>query len=179
LVIKSKNDRIGVKLMVKKTIKELNFNDFRKYGNYSDMLKPEGIKFGEEPVEFFRDMVQQKMDSSCAVSYSLCRLIKREYIVEASEYHNYSGETIIPLDGDILMHVGPASANDEVPVEDIEIYRVPKGTLVCINPGVWHQAAFAYKCDSVNILVALPERAYVNDCHLITLEPDKKIEILV
>lgn len=165
--------------MITKGIKELNVIEFSKYGNYTSVLNPDAVKFGSEPIEFYRDMIQLGLGQSTTVSFSLCRLLKREFIVEASEYHNYCGEMIIPVDGDILMHVGAASDSDKVPVEDIEIYRIPKGTVVCIRPGVWHQAAFAYNCDSVNILVALPERTYATDCHLIKLQPEEQIKILV
>lgn len=165
---------------MEKTIKELNREDFNKYGSYAKMLDPEGaIKFGAEPIEFYRDMIQLNMGNSNTASFSLCRLLKRDYVIEASEFHNYCGEMIIPIDGDILMHVGPAIDTDKIPVEEIEVYRIPKGTIVCINPGVWHQAAFAYECDSVNILVTLPERTYMNDCNLIKLEPEQYIKISV
>ncbi len=164
--------------MVEKKIKELTKESFKIYGDYASMLEPQGVKFGTAPVEFFRDMLQMSLGNSNCVSFSLCRLEKRPFVIEASEYHNFAGEMIIPLDGDILMHVGPAVDTDEVPAEQIEIFRVPKGTAVCIRPGVWHQAAFAYGCDRVHILVALPERTYKTDCHLFPLAPEKQIRII-
>jgi ureidoglycolate lyase len=165
--------------MIKKTIKELNYEDFYKYGSYSSMLSPKGIKFGNEQIGFYRDMIQLDIGQTGTVSFSLCRIVKRELIIDCSEYHNYTGEMIMPIDGDILMHVGPAIDSDKVPVNDIEIYRIPKGTVVCIRPGVWHQAAFTHNCDEVNILVALPERTYNNDCHLIKLDAEEQIEIKI
>jgi ureidoglycolate lyase len=165
--------------MIKKEVKKLTTENFSIYGTYADMLNPKGTKFGTEPIEFFRDMIQLSLGQSISASFSLCRLQKRDFVIEASEYHNSCGEMIIPLDGDILMHVGAATSTAEVPVADIEIFRIPKGTIVCIRPGVWHQAAFAYKCNSVNILVALPERAYMSDCHLINIPQEKQIVINV
>lgn len=164
--------------MISKEIKELTKDHFHLYGDFVDLLQPRGVKFGEAPVEFFRDLIQLNLGNSNSASFSLCRLEKRPLIVEASEYHDYTGEMIVPLDGDVLIHVGPAVATTEVPVEEIEIFRIPKGTLVCIRPGVWHQAAFAYGCDRVHILVTLPERTYVTDCHLIPLPPEQQIWII-
>ena len=163
--------------MIKKTVKELNYEDFYKYGTYSAILSPKGIKFGNEHIEFYRDMIQLDMGQTSTVSFSLCRILKRELIIDTSEYHNYTGEMIMPIDCDILIHVGAAIDNDKVPVNDIEIYRIPKGTVVCIRPGVWHHAAFVYNCDEANILVALPERTYKNDCHVIELDAEEQIEI--
>jgi len=151
---------------------------FSIYGAYSDMLNPKGIKFGDETFEFYRDMIKLTLGNSNTASFSLCRIFQRPLVINASEYHNYTGEMIIPLDGDILMHVGPATANGVVPVEDIEIFRIPKGVVVCVNPGVWHYAAFVYGCDSVNILVALPERTYMNDCFVVEIPKEKQIEIV-
>lgn len=163
--------------MLKKKINELSTDRFSTYGNYTDMLNPKGIKIGQEPIEFFRDMVRLDLGQSNAAAFSLCRLLKRKLVITHSEYHNHTGEMIIPLDGDILMHVGPATPTGEIPVDDIEIFRVPKGTLVSIHPGVWHHAAFAYGSECVNILVALPERTYINDCFVVELPGDKQIEI--
>lgn len=163
--------------MIKKKINELSIEKFAIYGTYSNMFKPVGVKFGEEPIEFFRDLIRLELGGKNA-AFSLCRLVKRDLVINASEYHNHTGEMIIPLDGDILMHVGPATSNSVVPVEEIEVFRIPKGTVVSIYPGVWHQAAFVYQCDSVNILVALPERTYVNDCYLIDIPLENQIEIV-
>lgn len=165
-------------IMIKKHINELCMEKFSKYGTYSNVLNPKGVKFGEEPVEFYRDIIKLPLGNSNLASFSLCRLLKRPLIIDASEYHNYTGEMIIPLDGDILMHVGPATSNAVVPVEDIEIFRIPKGVVVCINPGVWHYSAFVYRCNIVNILVTLPERTYMNDCYVVEIPVEKQIEIV-
>lgn len=164
--------------MRKVTFKELSLDDFKIYGTYANMLEPEGIKIGKEPIEFFRDMLQQELGSSNTVSFSLCRIKRRPYIIDCTEYHNHCCEAIMPIDGDILMHVGPAVPEGEVPADKIEVFRVPKGTVVNIRPGVWHQAAFPYNCESVNILCLLPERTYANDCHVVELKEQDKIEIV-
>ena len=163
--------------MIKKNISELSKEKFCIYGTYSNMIKPEGVKFGEEPIEFYRDLIRLDLGEKNA-AFSLCRILKRDLVIKASEYHNHTGEMIIPLDGDILMHVGPATSDNVVPIAEIEIFRIPKGTVVSIYPGVWHQAAFVYQCNSVNILVALPERTYVNDCYLIDIPIENQIEIV-
>jgi len=42
-----------------------------------------------------------------------------------------------PLDGDILMHVAPACGTKRCPLDKIEVFRVPKGTLAWFYvPGV-------------------------------------------
>ncbi|MCL4415537.1 MAG: ureidoglycolate lyase [Actinobacteria bacterium] len=157
---------------------ELSLEKFKKYGSYTDLLNPSGVIFGDKYMSFYRDLVQGTLGKSNIASYSICLIKKRKpAVINISEYHNYCSETIIPLNGDILMHVGPATASDIVPVEDIEVFRIPKCTLVKLNPGVWHHMPFTYNCDFVSILVVLPERSYMNDCHVIKLPDDIQIEL--
>ena len=99
------------------------------------MLNPLGYGFGEEPVLFYRGYAAAVfgMQHQCFI-FSLCCVYKRPLIIDCSEYHNYCGETIIPLDGDILMHVAPATGDDQPPVDEIEVFHVPRGTMVVIKP---------------------------------------------
>jgi len=146
-------------------IKELNMEDFGQYGSFADMVNPDGPHLGEEPIEFYRDRVLLPLGGSDP-ALSTCRVCERPLVVDTSEYHNSCGEGILPLDGDVLIHVAPADGGDKVPVEAIEVFRVPRGTAVMLRPGVWHHAAFAYDADCVNVLIVLPERVYAKDCHV-------------
>lgn len=157
-------------------VKKLTLESFKKFGTFVDMLHPEGEKIGEAPIEFFRDMIQLKSIHSNSVSFSICRVTKREPIIEVSEFHSYCSEGTLPLDGDIIVHVGPAVPGEEVPVDKIEAFLVPKGTFLSFEPGVWHHAAYARGCDSVNVLTVLPERTYANDCKVDELKEKIKIE---
>lgn len=140
--------------------KKLTTEAFARYGSFASILDAKGDKLGAPPVEFYRDMVQQSLGSATNVSYSACVIDKRPNIIDCIEAHNYCHETIICLDGDYLMHVAPACAKDELPFENIEVFLLPRGTVVNVKAGVWHQAGFPYKCDKVHILCALPERTY-------------------
>ena len=58
--------------MPKIKIKKLTRDDFRVYGSYADLLNPDGYCFGEEPVLFYRDLLQQNLGSSTSASFSIC-----------------------------------------------------------------------------------------------------------
>jgi ureidoglycolate lyase len=166
--------------MEKVAFKKLNLKDFCIYGSFANLidLQNEGaIKIGTEPIEFFRDLMLLNLGQNSIASFSICRIVKRPPVIDCSEFHSYCGEAMLPLDGDILMHVGPATPDREVPLDKIEVFHVPKGTIISMRPGVWHHAPFTYKCNSVNILVVLPERTYANDCTLIEIPKGKQIEI--
>jgi ureidoglycolate lyase len=163
--------------MRKTAIRELSLEDFQAYGSFADMIDPEAGHFGEEPVQFFRDMVQLDLGGKGTASFSVCRVRERPLVVEVTEHHSSCGEGILPLDSDVLIHVGPASRKDSVPLDEIEVFRVPRGTLVTLRPGVWHHAPFAYNSDKANVLIVLPERTYANDCSVYEIPEDKKTEI--
>lgn len=163
--------------MRKVKVKELSLAAFQEYGNFVGLANLKNYHFGEPPVEFFRDMLQQSLGGHDIVSYSANRIAQRPMIVTKSEFHSHTGEGLLPLDGDILIHAGPATRSHVFPANEIEIFHVPKLTLVTLKPGVWHHAPFAYKCDSVHVLIVLPERTYANDCTVLELKDDEKIEI--
>lgn len=165
--------------MKKVPVKELTSDSFKIYGSYSDMINPRTPHLGTEPVEFYRDMEQLNLGQTSIASFSVTRVTRRAYVVQKMEFHNHSGEGILPLDGDVLIHVAPATRTGEGLMDKIEVFRVPKGTLVILRPGVWHHAPFAYECDYSNILVVLPERTYVNDCNVYIIPEEDKMEILL
>ncbi len=160
-------------------IKKLTLETFTPYGSFASIIKPYGSKIGEPPVEFYRDMAQQFIGTSNTVSYSACVVqAKKEWIIENAEYHNNTCEAIMCLEGDYLMHVAPACPEDEEPWDNLEVFLIPKGTLIVTRPGVWHQAGFPYGCEEVHILCALPERAYVNDCVFKIIPEDKRVRVI-
>jgi ureidoglycolate lyase len=78
----------------------------------------------------------------------------------------------------VLIHVGPATPpNAAVPLDKIRVFRVPRGTLVSLRPGVWHHAPFTLSDNPANVLIVLPERLYANDCTVVELTPNDRIRI--
>ena len=158
-------------------VQQLSREAFLPFGSYAQMLNPNTLKFGEEPLEFYRDMVQFDLGTTSRASYSICRILKREPVVDLLEQHSHSDEVMLPLDGDMVLQVGPATPPGEVPYDRLEAFYVPQGTLIGMKPGVWHYGPFAVNTDCVNILVVLPERTYANDCEVVTLKPEQQVRI--
>lgn len=164
--------------MRKAVVKELTLESFLPYGTFVDMLNPKTVKIGEDPIEFFRDMIQVDLGCATKASFSTCRIGKRPYIIDYTECHSTCGEGILPLDGDILIHVAAATPNGVEPFDDIEVYKVPKGTFIALRPGVWHHGPFICNDNEyTNILNVIPERLYANDCIVLKVPENKLIEI--
>ena len=146
-------------------IEKLSPATFLPFGFYDHMINPVGLKIGLAPIEFFRDMVQQDLGGASPASFGVCRVEPREAIINASEYHNFSGEGMLPLDNDIFFHVGPATPpNAPVPLAEFRVFYAPRGTLIILRPGVWHHAPFTVNEHPASCLIVLPQRSYANDC---------------
>ncbi|MDD5727226.1 MAG: ureidoglycolate lyase [Victivallales bacterium] len=156
------------------TVQELSIEKFARYGQFADMLNPGGDFIGKKPLAFFRDMLQQNLKNP-AISYSILHVSPRRKVIDVSEYHDDSAEMFMPLDSDVIAHVAPADCGPEVPVEKIELFRVPKGTMVILRPGVWHHAPFVPDGETASVLIALPERLYMTDCKVVDIPPAKHI----
>ena len=156
----------------------LSVDGFLPFGSYSNMIDPDAQKFGSPPIEFFRDMIQQELGGESSVSFSTCRVEKREPIIDVSEYHSKTAEGLMPLDNDVLIHVAPAvPGGAPAPLDEMRVFIVPKGTFVVLNRGAWHHAPFAFNSDLANILVVLPERSYANDCTVVESDEADHIRI--
>ncbi len=158
------------------TIEELSAAEFLPFGTYANCIDPSAERIGAPPVEFFRDLVQEEIGNARPVSFSTCRVEPRDPVVTVTEYHTGTGEGILPLDRDVLIHAGPATPPGTPPVERFRVFRVPRGTMVCLRPGVWHHAPFALG-GPANVLIVLPERTYANDCTVVELEDGDRIRI--
>lgn len=157
-------------------IEKLSLESFNEFGTFKNTINPEGEHFGADPVTFYRDMVQQDMGTKTVTSYSVCRVLPRDFEINISEYHSHCGEGILPLDNDIIIHVAPGVPNGELPVDKMRVFRVPQGTMVSLKPGVFHHAPWTANDKVANALIVLPQRTYANDCIVIEHTESKKIK---
>lgn len=162
-------------------VEPLTVESFLPFGFFETCITPAREKFVlgiGGAVEFYPDMVQQDLGGVSIASYSSLRVAPREFRIDITEYHTKAAEVLLPLDGDILMHVAPPSPpKAAVPLDKIKVFRVPCGTLVTMRPGVWHHAPFTLTDKPVNMLIVLPERIYATDCVVVELSAADQIKI--
>lgn len=126
---------------------------------------------------FAPDLLKLHLDGRMPASVCVARVSECERVISALEYHQFTCEGILPLDGDIDIFVGPSSFR--VDPETVVAFRVPKGTFVRLNPGVLHGRQFVVDTPSVNVMILLPERTFGNDCVFTRLEEPDWIRILL
>ena len=154
-------------------IEELSVETFLPFGYFKHCLDPQAAKIGAPPIEFYRDMLQQDMGGAGMPSFGVCRVEKRDMIIDVSEYHNATGEGIMPLDNDICFYVGPATPpGGDMPLDQFRVFFAPRGTMIVLHPGVWHHAPFTLNDRPANCLIVLPPRTYANDCQVVAI-PEK------
>jgi ureidoglycolate lyase len=164
-------------------VEDLTLEAFAPFGSFAHLINPSSsgpslTKLGAPPIEFFRDVLPLELGGKAPV-FSVCRVEPRALLIDVLEYHSHTGEGILPLDGDVLVQVAPATPpRDSVPLEAVRVFRVPHGTMLSIRPGVWHHAPFSLE-GAVNVLIVLPERTYANDCVVVTLENIQQVRIEV
>lgn len=163
--------------MRKVHVKQLTHKEFKCFGFFENLRTPQSYHFGDTPIKFYRDMIGLNLGLATTASFSVCQVSKRPLIIDKIEFHSKTSEGILPLDADILIHVGPATGIGDAPLDQIEVFRVPQGTMVVLKQGVWHHAPFAYNTDKANVLIVLPERTYAIDCAAIKIEQKNRIEI--
>ena len=126
----------------------------------------------ERSNEFYPDLVQILGHGDLPVSASVARVAPCEPVVSFCEFHNHTGEGILPIDGDCVIYV--AGAGRGVDPDAIEAFRVPRGTFVSLLPGTVHGRQFACGDAPVHVLILLPERTYKNDCEFAVLKEEEK-----
>ena len=157
-------------------IEKLTAEAFKPFGHYYDMLNPEGYALEGTLHKFYPDRVWDAYTGH--VGFSPIAVRKPEkYTVDAVEYHTTTSEIIMPINGDMILHVAPASNGVPVP-ELTKVFIVPKGTMVQMNPGVWHLCPLPVEVDELHALIVLAECTYANDCTVVNLTEDQQFEIV-
>jgi ureidoglycolate lyase len=150
---------------------------FAPFGTFRDLIGATGPHLGAPPITFYRDLLPLEQGGKPPV-FSICRVTPRDFVMEVMEYHSHTGEGILPLDGDVLVQVAPATPRAAAfPTAETQVFHVPMGTMLAIRPGVWHHAPFVIGDAAVNVVIVLPERTYANDTTYLPLEGDMKIHI--
>ena len=163
--------------MLKFKIEQLSAEAFKPFGHYYNMDDPQGYSLDGPLHKFYPDRLWDAYAGH--VGFSAIRVRKPEkMIVDTIEYHTTTSEIILPINGDMILHVAPASAG--TPVTHLtKVFLVPKGTMVQMNAGVWHLAPLPAEVDELHALIILPECTYANDCTVLDLPEEQQFEIVL
>ncbi len=160
------------------TLTELTKENFEEYGTFTDLLNPRHPFYEVGQPQFYPDRTTVNLGKEGALGISVSQEFKRENIIEFAEIHQKTDEAFVCLDDDVIIYCAPASESEKIPLEYVQAFYVPKGTLVTIKQGVWHGSQFLQNQEVGHVLVLLPERTYAKDCIFTELGEDEQIKIV-
>ncbi len=154
----------------------LTAEDFQPYGCYQDLYNIEHLR-RSPPGEsgFYPDLVSMNLAGTTQPTASIAKVKRRPGVVDMLEYHRYTAEGLLPLDGDCIIFVGRAGRMFDL--DEIRAFVAPKGCFVKLNPGTVHGTQFPIDAEWVRVLVILPEHTYDNDIVKKVLAEDEKFEV--
>jgi ureidoglycolate lyase len=149
--------------MKKLQIKQLTYENFHDFGSFASITDPSGYCLCGEYHKFYRDMVVSPVTTMSPTAFSALQVRKNPgFIVKGMEFHDLTNEVQMPIDDDVMLCVAPANGGN-ISEDEAEAFLVPKGTIIKLNTGVWHDVMYPIHNDIVNVLIVLPERVYKND----------------
>lgn len=156
----------------------LSLEAFAPFGQFASLVDNDDIAPEGSAMDFTADLVPMLTSSPLPVCFSTLKSYKRDMVVDALEFHNYTGEGMLCPDDDVVIHVAPAT-NRTLALHKTRAFYIPKGTLVMLKVAVWHYAAFPVHKNKANVIIILPERTYANDCEVVQLKEEEKFRIVL
>ena len=96
--------------------------------------------------------------------------------IDWAERHARTDEAVVATSSEILFYVAPADESAAEPsLSDFRVFRIPPGTAVVLDRGVWHGAPFA-TTERTTALVFILEGTGANDVEVVRF-PDNPIQI--
>ena len=161
--------------MRKIKLEKLTKEAFAPFGSYYDFANPDGYGLSGAIHTFYPDRLIAYHQGQVGFSPITVKN-PGEYKITQVEYHTTTCEMIMPISGDMILHVAPPSAGKPVP-EHTKAFLVPKNTMVKMNACVWHLAPLPANDESLTALIVLPECTYMNDCIVVDLKEDEQFII--
>ena len=157
-------------------IQKLTRDDFAPFGEFYDLINPDGYALSGAIHKFYPD----RMTTACGGRLAFSPLVINKpdsMVITQQEYHTTAEEFILPLNDDMIIHVAPASGGTVV-TDYAKAFLVPKNTLVKLKAAIWHLAPLPATKDQLTVLIVLPECTYANDCPVVDLSEEEQFELV-
>ena len=159
------------------TIQSLQHETFAPFGMYAQMNQPEGYALTGALHAFYPDRVQVPATGSLYGFSTITVNRPPRMVIDQVEYHTTTGELILGLNDDMVLHVAPPSGGIPVPQHTCA-FLVPRLTLIYLRPAVWHLAPLPANAPQLTAMIALPVCTYANDCTVCELDEQDRFELV-
>lgn len=122
-------------------IKELEVNSLinKKFTDYGYLVSNENIKpkIKENTFTFWDDLAEMNIEGK--TGFAILEVNKRNKNFTNLERHVKTEEVFFAIDKDVIVLVGKATPNQEVPeIETVKAFKLEKGKGVLLYKGTWH-----------------------------------------
>lgn len=149
-------------------LEKISIGNFKEYGAY---FSEQGIDptFSGSYFDWWNEV--GLADIGGRISFGVVKPKSNPELSErVFEQHRKTPEVLVPIDNDVIILVGKREAFENNPIreEDFGAFIVPRGTVVSLNPGVWHHAPMIEK-GTARVLVIFREGTSVYDNTVVDL----------
>lgn len=137
-------------------------DNFREYGRYIN-VSTENPTYADDYFHWWNELDIIELGGKASIGMVRPNF-NPQFDERLFEQHNHSPEMLCPLDRDIIVLVGKSDVFDVEPIDKdkFDAFIVPRGTIVGLNPGVWHHAPMVF-AESGNVLVIFKEDTSIDD----------------
>jgi len=153
-------------------IKKLEVNLLTKvsFADYGHLISNEKIKptMEEDTFTFWDNMAEMNIEGK--TGFGILEVNKRIKDVTNLERHRKTEEIFFALDEDVVVLVGKATPNQEVPdIETVKAFQLEKGKGIFLSIGTWHWIPFPL-AEKARLLVVFQQGTVEHDLEIIDLK---------
>ncbi|MDD3838992.1 MAG: ureidoglycolate lyase [Clostridia bacterium] len=148
--------------------------NFKRFGFLLEKpeREPDG---GDDTFNWWRDVINYQLPDNVFYGFLEC-FPQDKKTVSKFERHLNTSETLVVLEGDVILALVEADNEKEEPdLDKLSAVRVKQGTVAVLGKGVWHFAPIPV--DKVSrVMVIFEKDTDKNDLYLVDLKEQKGIE---
>ena len=158
-------------------IKELEVNSLtnKNFADYGYLISNENIepKMEENTFTFWDDLAEMNIEGK--TGFAILEVNKRSKDFTNLERHVKTEEIFFALDADVIVLVGKATPNQEVPdIETVKAFKLEKGKGIFLFIGTWHWLPYPL-AEKARLLVVFQQGTVDYDLEIKDLKKLKRV----
>jgi len=162
-------------------IKELEVNSLtnKNFTDYGYLISNENIepKMEENTFTFWDDLAEINIDGK--TGFGILEVNKRNKDFTNLERHIKTEEVFFTIDKDVIVLVGKATPNQEVPeIETVKAFKLENGKGILLYKGTWHWLPYPL-AEKARLLVVFKQGTADYDLEIINLKKLKGVTFYI
>lgn len=123
------------------------------FAAYGSLIETNGraASFSSEVFSYWDALNAVAFDGS--VSFGILESYPGPSVAVNLERHVRTSETLVPLDGEVVLVVGQPTSGETADLRTVAAFRISQGRAATLNPGVWHYVPLAVDKTSRTMVV--------------------------